>query len=171
METQVIKIEAEPTREDANRVIAQRSATVRAYVQEKLAEYGMPHPVCDLRYGLWPLRAENPYRDVINAANYIHLALMDSWFFFFEAPGAGNAEGPQNRGCKMHGNPVAMGVMIGLDDIARIDGIVGCVDFVGADIIILVDDNGREHRIDRHNIQTVEILQRNNTNELARIEL
>jgi hypothetical protein len=71
----------------------------------------------------------------------------------------------------MHGNPVAMGVMIGLDDIARIDGIVGCVDFVGADIIILVDDNGREHRIDRHNIQTVEILQRNNTNELARIEL
>lgn len=38
----------------------------------------------------------------------------------------------------MHGNPVAMGVMIGLDDIARIDGIVGCVDFVGADIIILV---------------------------------
>ena len=85
METQVIKIEAEPTREDANIVIAQRSATVRASVQEKLAEYGMPQPVCDLRYGLLPLRAENPYRDVINAANYIHLALMDSWFFFFEA--------------------------------------------------------------------------------------
>lgn len=65
----------------------------------------------------------------------------------------------------------AMGAMIGLDDIARIDGIVGYVNFIGADIIILVDESDREHRIDLHNMQTVEILQRNNTNELARIEL
>ena len=50
-----------------------------------------------------------------------------------------------------------MGAMIGLDDIARIDGIVGYVNFIGADIIILVDESDREHRIDRHNIQTVEI--------------
>ena len=64
-----------------------------------------------------------------------------------------------------------MGVMIGLDDIVKIDGIVGYVDFIDADIIILVDDNDREHRIYRHNIQTVDFLQRNNTNELARIEL
>lgn len=61
--------------------------------------------------------------------------------------------------------------MIGLDDIAKIDGIVGYVDFIGADIIILVDENDREHRIDQRNIQRVEILQRNDTNELARIEL
>ncbi len=64
-----------------------------------------------------------------------------------------------------------MGIRIGLDDVVKIDGIVGYVDFIGVDIIILVDENDREHRIDQHNIQTVEILQRNNTNELARIEL
>ena len=71
----------------------------------------------------------------------------------------------------MHGNPVAMGVTIGLDDVVKIDGVVGYVDFIGADIIILVDEDDREYRIDQRNIQTVEILQRNNTNELARIEL
>lgn len=85
METKVIRIEAEPTREDANAVIAERSATVRAYVHNKLAEYGMAQPVCDLCYGLWPLRAENPYRDVINITNYMQGALMTGWFFFFEA--------------------------------------------------------------------------------------
>lgn len=85
MENNVIRIDAEPTREDANSVIAKRNAMVQVYVQEKLAEYGMPQPICDLHYGLWPLRAENPYRDVINMANYIHLASMDGWFFFFEA--------------------------------------------------------------------------------------
>ena len=85
MENTVIKIEAESTHEDANKVIAERSATVRAYVQEKLVEYGMSQPVCDLCYGLWPLRAENPYRDIINIANYMQGALMGGWFFFFEA--------------------------------------------------------------------------------------
>lgn len=64
-----------------------------------------------------------------------------------------------------------MGVTIGLDDVVKIDGVVGYVDFIGADIIILVDEDDREYRIDQRNIQTVEILQRNNTNELARIEL
>lgn len=61
--------------------------------------------------------------------------------------------------------------MIGLDDVVRIDSVVGYVDFIGADIIVLVDENNREYRIGRCNVQTVEILQRNNTNELARIEL
>lgn len=84
MENTVIKIEAEPTREDANKVVVERSATVRTYVQKKLAEYRMPQPVCDLCYGLWPLRAENPYQDVINIANYTQGALMAGWFFFFE---------------------------------------------------------------------------------------
>ena len=65
----------------------------------------------------------------------------------------------------------AMGVMIGLDDIARIDGIVVYVNLIGAYFIILFYESDREHRIDLHNIQTVEILQRNNMNELARIEL
>lgn len=64
-----------------------------------------------------------------------------------------------------------MKVSIGLDDIVKIDGIVGYVDFIGADIIVLVDESDRERRIDLRNIQTVEILQRNNMNELARIEL
>ena len=64
-----------------------------------------------------------------------------------------------------------MGIRIGLDDVVKIDGIVGYVDFIGADILILVDEDDREHRIEQRNIQTVEILQRNNTNELARIEL
>ena len=64
-----------------------------------------------------------------------------------------------------------MGTTIGLDDVVKIDGIVGYVDFIGADILILVDEDDREHRIERGRIQTVEILQRNNTNELARIEL
>ncbi|WP_418426740.1 hypothetical protein [Alistipes sp.] len=64
-----------------------------------------------------------------------------------------------------------MGTTIGLDDVVKIDGIVGYVDFIGADILILVDEDDREHRIEQGRIQTVEILQRNNTNELARIEL
>lgn len=64
-----------------------------------------------------------------------------------------------------------MGIRIGLDDVIKIDGIVGYVDFIGADILILVDEDDREHRIEQRNIQTVEILQQNNTNELACIEL
>lgn len=64
-----------------------------------------------------------------------------------------------------------MGIRIGLDDVVKIDGIVGYVDFIGADILIMVDEDDREHRIEQRNIQTVEILQQNNTNELACIEL
>ena len=64
-----------------------------------------------------------------------------------------------------------MGIRIGLDDVIKIDGIVGYVDFIGADILILVDEDDREHRIEQGRIQTVEILQRNNMNELSRIEL
>lgn len=64
-----------------------------------------------------------------------------------------------------------MGTTIGLDDVVKIDGIVGYVDFIGADILILVDEDDREHRIEQGRIQTVEILQRCNMNELAHIEL
>lgn len=64
-----------------------------------------------------------------------------------------------------------MGVMIGLDDVVKVDGVVGYMDFIGADIIVLIDESSREHRIERLNVREVEILQRNDTNELARIEL
>ena len=74
MEKNVIRIEAEPTREDANRIIA-----------ERLREFDMPQPVCDLRFGLWPFRSENPYGEIINAANYMHSAMMNAWYFFFES--------------------------------------------------------------------------------------
>ena len=79
MEQKIIRIETEPTREDANRIIAKRRDTVRAYVMEKLREFDMPQPVCDLRCGLWTFRSENPYGEIINAANYMHLAMMDAW--------------------------------------------------------------------------------------------
>lgn len=85
MEQRIIRIEAEPTREDANRIIAERRDMVRAYVMEKLREFDMPQPVCDLRFGLWPFHSENPYSEIINAANYMHSAMMDAWYFFFEA--------------------------------------------------------------------------------------
>lgn len=85
MEKNVIRIEAEPTREDANRIITERRETVRAYVMEKLKELDIPQPVCDLRFGLWPFRSENPYSEIINAANYMHSAMMNAWYFFFEA--------------------------------------------------------------------------------------
>lgn len=64
-----------------------------------------------------------------------------------------------------------MGVTIGLDDVVKIDDFVGYVHFIGADILILVDEDDREYRVERRNIQTVEILQQCNTNELARMEL
>lgn len=85
MEKNVIRIEAEPTREDANRIITERRETVRAYVMEKLKELDIPQPVCDLRFGLWPFRSGNPYSEIINAANYMHSAMMNAWYFFFEA--------------------------------------------------------------------------------------
>ena len=85
MEQKTIRIEAEPTREDANRIISERRDTVRAYVLEKLREFDMPQPVCDLRFGLWLFHSEHPYGEIINAANHMHSAMMCAWYFFFEA--------------------------------------------------------------------------------------
>ena len=53
-------------------------------MREKLAEYRLAQPICTLCYGFFPTRAENPYRDIINMANYISGALLDGWYFFFE---------------------------------------------------------------------------------------
>ncbi len=80
----VIRIAPEPTREDANAVITECTARVRAYVQAKLAEHGTAQPVCDLSFGLMQLRSENPYKDIINNVRYINNALIAGWGLFFE---------------------------------------------------------------------------------------
>ena len=102
MEQKIIRIETEPTREDANRIIAKRRDTVRAYVMEKLREFDMPQPVCDLRFGLWTFRSENPYGEIINAANYMHM--MDAWYFFFEAERLRRELAERGRECEMYGS-------------------------------------------------------------------
>lgn len=84
-ELKTIPIKATTTREDANKVIERNRAAVRQSVQEKLREYKMPQPVCDLRFGLFSIRQGNPYDEIINIANYISCALSDGWYFFFEA--------------------------------------------------------------------------------------
>lgn len=56
MEKNVIRIEAEPTREDANRIIAERREAVRAYVLEKLREFSICRnlfAICVLDCGLF----------------------------------------------------------------------------------------------------------------------
>lgn len=85
METKIIHIKAVTTREDANQVIEKCRAVVRVYVQQKLTEYRIPQPVCDLSYGLFPLREGNPYDEIANTARRIQCSLMDGWDFFFEA--------------------------------------------------------------------------------------
>lgn len=85
-ETQVIRIKAEPTREDANAVIKKCRERIQAYVRDEMAKIGMTdNPVCDLTYGLLSIGPGNPYREIINEARFISCALADAWFFFFEA--------------------------------------------------------------------------------------
>ncbi len=85
-ETQVIKIKAEPTREDANAVIKECCERIQAYVRDEMSKIGMTdNPVCDLTYGLLSIGPGNPYREIINEARLISCALADAWFFFFEA--------------------------------------------------------------------------------------
>ena len=71
MEKNVIRIEAEPTREDANRIIAERREAVRAYVLEKLKETKTATPASDLLFGLFPIQEGNPYREIVNISAYV----------------------------------------------------------------------------------------------------
>lgn len=86
METlRTIPVKAVATREDANEVIHRNAERVRRYVEEKLKEYRMQQPICDLRYSLPPIPEGNPYEGIISAAISIHNSLLDGWYFFFEA--------------------------------------------------------------------------------------
>lgn len=60
MEKKVIRIEAESTREDANRIIAECRETVRAYVLEKLKETKTATPASDLLLGCSRSRRATP---------------------------------------------------------------------------------------------------------------
>lgn len=85
-ETQVIRIKAKPTREDANAVIKECRERIQAYVRDEMAKIGMTdNPVCDLIFGLFSIRPGNPYREIINAARLVSCAMADAWYFFFEA--------------------------------------------------------------------------------------
>ena len=84
-ELKTIPIKATTTREDANRVIERNRAAVWQSVQEKLREYKMSQPVCDLCFGFYSIGQRNPYDEIINMANYITCALSDGCYFFFEA--------------------------------------------------------------------------------------
>lgn len=85
-ETQVIRIKAEPTWEDANAVIEECRERIQAYVRNEMTKIGMINaPICDLTFGLLSIGSGNPYREIINEARFISCALADAWFFFFEA--------------------------------------------------------------------------------------
>ena len=70
MEKKVIRIEAEPTREDANRISAERREAVRVYVLEKLKETKTASPASDLLFGLFPIQESNPYREIEKISAY-----------------------------------------------------------------------------------------------------
>ena len=85
-ETQVIRIKAEPTWEDANAVIEECRERIQAYGRNEMTKIGMINaPICDLTFGLLSIGSGNPYREIINEARFISCALADAWFFFFEA--------------------------------------------------------------------------------------
>lgn len=84
MEKNVIRIEAEPTREDANRIIAERREAVRAYVLEKLKETNTATPASDLLFGLFPIQEGNPYREIVNISACVSVAMSEAWRLFFE---------------------------------------------------------------------------------------
>lgn len=44
---------------------------------------------------------------------------------------------------------------VGLDDIVHVNGIVGYLDFIGQDIIVIVDKDKRSHKIEIKNIHTI----------------
>ena len=80
-----IHIKAETTLADAKAVVDRNIDVMREHVQNKLKEYGMPPPVCDLGFGVNLTGYPSPYDDIINIANHIQNALATGWFLFFEA--------------------------------------------------------------------------------------
>ncbi len=61
--------------------------------------------------------------------------------------------------------------IIGLDDIVCLNGTIGYVDAIMYEFILLVDDKGKAHRIDRNSIQSAYLLNRIFQNNLSSITL
>lgn len=61
--------------------------------------------------------------------------------------------------------------IIGLDDIVCLNGVIGYVDAIMYDFILLVDDKGKAHRIDKNSIQSAYMLSQIFRNNLSSILL
>lgn len=44
---------------------------------------------------------------------------------------------------------------IGLDDIVSVNGIIGLLDFIGEEVVAVVDERGRLHRIEIKDIRSI----------------
>ena len=63
------------------------------------------------------------------------------------------------------------GVRIGLDDHIEINGQFGCVDFIGEEVLILTDEEGKHHRFAYPDIESVRVHRRFLDDSLAHINL